>query len=97
MNNDREQIGFKKAALLQEIQQQRLELSRASQEWLDTTATLDRRWTMLIGLRKYAVVGIAIVAVIGLRKPARLLKWSRKLVGLWGATRLARRIYNDVK
>lgn len=47
----------RKAQLLSQIQQQRLDLSASRREWLETTGAYDRRWNMLLSLRSWALVG----------------------------------------
>ncbi|EFH9303389.1 hypothetical protein GCZ86_12620 [Escherichia coli] len=38
----------RKAQLLSQIQQQRLDLSATRREWLEATGAYDRRWNMLV-------------------------------------------------
>ena len=54
----------RKAQLLSQIQQQRLDLSASRREWLEATGAYDRRWNMLLSLRSWALVGsdVGIVA-----------------------------------
>ena len=47
----------RKAQLLSQIQQQRLDLSASRREWLEATGAYDRRWNMLLSLRSWALVG----------------------------------------
>ena len=53
----------RKAQLLSQIQQQRLDLSASRREWLETTGAYDRRWNMLLSLRSWALVGSSVMAI----------------------------------
>ena len=52
----------RKAQLLSQIQQQRLDLSASRREWLEATGAYDRRWNMLLSLRSWALVGSSVMA-----------------------------------
>ena len=52
----------RKAQLLSQIQQQRLDLSATRREWLEATGAYDRRWNMLLSLRSWALVGSSVMA-----------------------------------
>ena len=51
----------RKAQLLSQIQQQRLDLSASRREWLEATGAYDRRWNMLLSLRSWALVGSSVI------------------------------------
>lgn len=59
----------RKAQLLSQIQQQRLDLSASRREWLETTGAYDRRWNMLLSLRSWALVGSSVMAIWTIRHP----------------------------
>ncbi|WP_145507518.1 YqjK-like family protein [Yersinia alsatica] len=86
----RRQLVQEKAALLQEIQQQRLDLANSAAHWLEVTAPYDRGWAKIVGMRKYLMVGSGIVALYGIRHPSKLVRWSRRVVSVWGTIRLFR-------
>ena len=68
----------RKAQLLSQIQQQRLDLSASRREWLETTGAYDRRWNMLPSLRSWALVGSSVMAIWTIRHPNMLVRWARR-------------------
>jgi hypothetical protein len=88
----RKQLLARKALLLQEIEQQRLDLSHSTVQWLDRTAQLDHYWQQFMKIRKVAFLGAGIVILFSLKKPSKALKLSRMTVKFWGVTRLAQRL-----
>ena len=62
----------RKAQLLSQIQQQRLDLSASRREWLEATGAYDRRWNMLLSLRSWALVGSSVMAIWTIRHPNML-------------------------
>lgn len=81
----------RKAQLLSQIQQQRLDLSASRREWLEATGAYDRRWNMLLSLRSRALVGSSVMAIWTIRHPNMLVRWARRGFGLWSARRLVKR------
>ena len=69
----------RKAQLLSQIQQQRLDLSASRREWLEATGAYDRRWNMLLSLRSWTI-----------RHPNMLVRWARRGFGVWSAWRLVK-------
>ena len=80
----------RKAQLLSQIQQQRLDLSASRREWLETTGAYDRRWNMLLSLRSWALVGSSVMAIWTIRHPNMLVRWARRGFGVWSAWRLVK-------
>ena len=68
----------RKAQLLSQIQQQRLDLSASRREWLEATGAYDRRWNMLLSLRSWALVGSSVMAI-----------WTIRQTRFWCMERLA--------
>ena len=66
----------RKAQLLSQIQQQRLDLSASRREWLEATGAYDRRWNMLLSLRSWALVGSSVMAIWTIRHPNMLVRWA---------------------
>ncbi|EHE5623946.1 hypothetical protein J0F12_000298 [Escherichia coli] len=75
----------RKAQLLSQIQQQRLDLSASRREWLEATGAYDRRWNMLLSLRSWALVGSSVMAIWTIR-----VRWARRGFGVWSAWRLVK-------
>ncbi|MFW5401822.1 YqjK-like family protein [Yersinia sp. 2538 StPb PI] len=89
----RRKLAQEKAALLHEIQQQRLDLANSTAHWLEVTAPYDRGWAQIVGMRKYLMIGSSLVALYGIRHPSKFIRWSRRAVGLWGTIRLFRNTF----
>jgi len=81
----------RKAQLLREIQQQRLDLSASRRDWLDATGPYDRGWNTLLSLRSWALVGSSVMAIWTIRHPNLLVRWARRGFGVWSAWRLVKK------
>ncbi|WP_404691873.1 YqjK-like family protein [Raoultella ornithinolytica] len=90
--NSKQQREQRKALLLRQIQQQRLDLIASRRDWLEATAPFDRGWLTLQHLRSWAVVSSGIMAVWSVRHPRFLLRWTKRGFGLWSAWRMAKRL-----
>ncbi|WNN49015.1 YqjK-like family protein [Siccibacter colletis] len=86
--SDKHERERRKAWLLSNIQQQRLDLSASRRDWLDATGTYDRGWNTLLSLRSWAVVGSSVMALWSVRHPNFLLRWAKRGFGAWSAWRL---------
>ena len=82
----------RKAFLLREIQQQRLDLIATRRDWLDATAVYDRGWSKLVSLRSWAIVASSAMAVVSLRPPRFLVRWARRGLGIWSTWRMAKNL-----
>lgn len=82
----------RKAFLLREIQQQRLDLIATRRDWLDATAVYDRGWSKLVSLRSWAIVASSAMAVVSLRHPRFLVRWARRSLGIWSTWRMAKNL-----
>ncbi|EHC87519.1 Inner membrane protein YqjK [Salmonella enterica subsp. enterica serovar Uganda str. R8-3404] len=93
----------RKALLLSQIQQQRLDLSasrrdtrlagdhrRARRDWLETTGAYDRGWNTVLSLRSWALVGSSVMAIWTIRHPNMLVRWAKRGLGIWSAWRLVK-------
>ncbi|ORJ51350.1 hypothetical protein B2M27_06045 [Kluyvera intermedia] len=80
----------RKALLLSQIQQQRLDLTAARRDWLDATGGYDRGWNTFLSLRSWALVGSSFMAVWSVRHPNMLMRWAKRGLGLWGVWRLVK-------
>lgn len=80
----------RKAQLLGQIQQQRLDLSATRRDWLEVTDAYDRGWKTLLNLRAWVLVGSSIMAVRAIRSPNRLVRWAKRGFGVWSAWRLVK-------
>ncbi len=89
------QLASRKTQLLREIQQQRLDLSSTSSQWLHKTESLDDGWRAMTKWRKYLIAGTGILAIYGIRRPSRLIKWSRRAVSAVGTLRIIRRTLSN--
>ena len=57
------ELDKRKALLLGQIQQQRLDLSAGRRNWLEATEAYDRGWNTLLSLRSYALIASSVVAI----------------------------------
>lgn len=89
--NRRQYREWRKAKLLRQIQQQRLDLADNKEQWLDKTEHIDRGYQTVFGMRKYLLIGSSVVALYGLRHPTKLIRWSRRAFGAWGTLKLVRK------
>ena len=55
--------------LLNQVQQQRLDLSAARRDWLESTAQYDRGWLTFLSLRRYLAIGSSALAIWSIRSP----------------------------
>ncbi len=68
----------RKALLLSQIQQQRLDLSASRRDWLETTGAYDRGWNTVLSLRSRALVGSSVMAIWTIRHPNMLVRWAKR-------------------
>jgi hypothetical protein len=80
----------RKAYLLSQIQQQRLDLSASRRDWIDATRRFDRGWNTFLSLRSWALVGSSVMAIWSVRHPNMLIRWARRGFGAWSAWRLVK-------
>ncbi|NCI17484.1 hypothetical protein EHJ07_13485 [Cronobacter muytjensii] len=80
----------RKALLLSQIQQQRLDMAASRRDWLAVTSSYDRSWNTLISLRSWAVVGSSIMAIWTVRNPNFLMRWGKRAFAAWSAWRLVK-------
>lgn len=86
----------RKAALLSQIQQQRINLSMVKRDWLAVTAPYDRGWHKLISLRRYIVVAGSILAIWNIRRPGKVMRLAKRGVSVWSTWRVARTSINRI-
>lgn len=87
----------RKALLLSEIQQQRLDLTAARRDWLDATRTYDRGWNTVMHLRTWVLAGSSVMAVWSVRHPRFLVRWAKRGLGLWSAWRLVKSALDQLR
>ncbi|KAB8311866.1 hypothetical protein EH228_09110 [Erwinia endophytica] len=80
----------RKAGLLRQIQQQRLDLSAEKKLWLESTARYDHGWQKLVGLRRYMAVGSGLMAIWSIRHPRFITRWARRGFSAWSTWRMVR-------
>jgi len=80
----------RKAYLLSQIQQQRLDLTAGRRDWLEVTRAYDRGWSTLLSMRSWALVGSSVMAIWSVRHPSMLVRWARRGFGAWSAWRLVK-------
>lgn len=80
----------RKAELLRQVQQQRLDLSAGKKFWLESTARYDRGWLTLLSFRRYAAVGSGLMAIWSVRNPRMISRWAKRGLGAWSTWRMVR-------
>ncbi|WP_158780410.1 YqjK-like family protein [Pantoea sp. BAV 3049] len=80
----------RKAELLRQVQQQRLDLSADRNLWLERTARYDHGWLTLVGLRRYVAVGSGLMAIWSVRNPRFITRWAKRGFGVWSTWRVVR-------
>ncbi|MFC6124279.1 YqjK-like family protein [Phytobacter sp. SCO41] len=85
----------RKALLLSQIQQQRLDLTAARRDWVDATGVYDRGWNTFLSLRSWALVGSSFMAVWSVRHPSMLMRWAKRGLGLWSVWRLVKSTFDQ--
>lgn len=80
----------RKADLLRQVQQQRLDLSAGKKRFLESTARYDHGWLTLVSLRRYAAVGSGLMAIWSVRNPRIITRWAKRGLGLWSTWRVVR-------
>lgn len=88
--SSRQEREQRKARLLSEIQQQRLDLSASRRDWLTATGAYDRGWNLLQSLRSWALVGSSVVALWSVRHPNMLMRWAKRGFSAWSIWRLVK-------
>lgn len=83
-------LNRRKAFLLSQIQQQRLDLSAGKRDWLEATGSYDRGWLTFMSLRSYALIASSVMAIWTVKHPSFFMRWARRGFGAWSAWRLVR-------
>lgn len=79
----------RKTQLLHLIESERNQLQLQSQKWQQLTAPIDHSWYAIMRYRPIVLGATAgIIAIVGLRKPLRILRWSRRALSLWSSYQL---------
>ncbi|MCZ4060132.1 YqjK-like family protein [Pantoea sp. LMR881] len=74
--------------LLNQVQQQRLDLSAARRDWLYGTAQYDRGWLTFLSMRRYLAIGTSALAIWSVRSPNKIMRWAKRGFGLWSTWRM---------
>ena len=72
--SDKAERQKRKAYLLSQIQQQRLDLSAGRRDWIEATRPFDRGWNTFLSLRSWALVGSSVMAIWTVRHPNMLIR-----------------------
>lgn len=84
----------RKAMLLSEIQQQRLDLTAGRRDWLEATGAYDRSWNTLLSMRSWLLIGSSAMTIWTVRNPNVLVRWTKRGLGLWSLWRLVKTTLN---
>lgn len=86
---------LRKAMLITQVHQQRLDLSSSRREWLDVTGSYDRGWNTVLSLRSWLLVGSSIGAIWTIKNPNFLLRWGKRGFAAWSAWKLLKNTVKD--
>ncbi len=93
MNHHLREREKEKTLLLEKIQQQRLELASIARNWLQITAPWDHGWQKIVSIRHYLLAATSLLTLYGIRHPRKIITWSKRLLGTWGAVQWVRRVF----
>ena len=85
---NRQQRREEKIRLLRQIEQQRIDVVSERRMWLDKTAPYDRYWLRIMAWRRYWLLASGAAALYGVCHPSRLIRWTRRGIGLLGTLKL---------
>lgn len=80
-----------KARLLRQIEQQRIDVIYERRVWLEKTAPYDGYWLRIMAWRRYWLLASGAARLYGVRHPNRLIRWTRRGIGLLGTLKLLRK------
>ena len=80
----------RKAELLRQIQQQRLDLSAGRNAWLDSTARYDNGLMALLSAKRWLALAGGAMAIWSVRNPRFITRWARRGFGAWSTWRMVR-------
>ncbi len=86
---------LRKAMLITQVHQQRLDLSSSRREWLEATGSYDRGWNTVLSLRSWLLVGSSIGAIWTIKNPNFLLRWGKRGFAAWSAWKLLKNTVKD--
>lgn len=92
MNN--ELRARKKDRLLEEIQQQRAEITQLTAHWRIQTAPIDKGYRNLVRYKNVLMGGLGLMMLYNIRSPSKMVRWSRRALNTWQVFRLFRRTIN---
>lgn len=96
MNKTKKQLRQqKKQQLLNQIAQQRIDLSSTKAEWLHYTAPLDHYWQLFLKVRTVAFIGVSVMILTNWRNPSKIIKLSQTAMKAWWTTRIIQRSFHD--
>lgn len=75
-------------ALLNDVQQQRLDLSASRRDFLQSTAHYDRGWLTFLSMRRYLAIGSSALAIWSVRSPNKFMRLLKRGFGVWSTWRM---------
>lgn len=95
--NKRQSLTEQKQFLIKQIEQQRLALSGATEDWLQATAPYDRSWQILVSFRPMLIAAVGLISVYTLKKPTRIFSLGKKALTTWSLVRSIQAAINSSK
>ena len=88
MSKSRQQVlAQRKQQLIQKIEQQRIDLSVSSRDWLHATAPYDRAWQTVIALKPLFIAATGLISIYTIKHPRRIFSLGKKAVAAWSLAR----------
>lgn len=93
--NKRQLLTIKKQRLIKEIEQQRIELSTASNDWLQATEPYDRTWKVIVTFRPIFMAAAGLLSIYTIKRPKRIFSLGKKALATWSVIRTVRGAVNS--
>lgn len=88
MSKSRQQLlAQRKQQLIRKIEQQRIDLSVSSRDWLHATAPYDRAWQTVIALKPLFIAATGLISIYTIKRPRRIFSLGRKAIATWSLVR----------
>lgn len=96
MNKSKRQLlTEKKQRLIHKIEQQRAELSIASDDWLQVTEPYDRTWKVIVTFRPVFMAVAGLLSIYTIKRPKRIFSLGKKALATWSVIRTVRGAVNS--
>ncbi|MBP6122506.1 MULTISPECIES: YqjK-like family protein [Providencia] len=77
----------RKQRLVSQIEQQRIDLSAASRDWLQATSTFDKAWQTVVTFKPIFIAATGLISIYTLKSPKRIFSLGKKALATWSLVR----------